>query len=561
MARPPRFQIDAIADLLDQIRYAPSSTRKRQMNQAEKVIAEIDPEQPYPVDYIIFRITSFRVEESTSESELLDGKTLISDLVTFIERLSFILKLSSTEYENRVPLTPEQTCEQLSIGPTTLHRYRKIGLVAHHVVDADGVDRLVYFEDAVSAFQNRHATRLERATRFSRIDEETRQRMIQRARRYHQRLAYSLQKAARRLATRFNRSPETIRQILRKYDHDHPDQTIFNVSGTLDDQQKKLIIRADRFGVPVRDLVKRTGRSRNTIYRTLNVYRVEWLRSLALNPIILPTFSMDEAESILLSPDPVTKELEPIVSLGGDAVEWVEAVEALDIPDESTETARIAALNFLLHTAKQEINDLSTRSPRAAALDRIETRLRWAGRLKHSLMAAFLHPVLITLEQHLGRRLLTQSSNDVRSLHTIAIGVLSRSIDQFDPTRGQRFQTFMTYALRRALAESHGAAAASAAKVRRVSGSLQLVVTPACIYNWFASIDLEPRYREHVKALDEIEQQVINNHYGLGGKAPQTHAQLADELNIRLSGVTVIEQRATRRLREMARKTIKMGRP
>ena len=60
MPRVARFKIAAVEDLLRQLEYAPAETRRRQMDAAERLIADIDPNQNYPQDFITFRITGYR---------------------------------------------------------------------------------------------------------------------------------------------------------------------------------------------------------------------------------------------------------------------------------------------------------------------------------------------------------------------------------------------------------------------------------------------------------------------------------------------------------------------
>ena len=52
------FQHSAIRRLRDQlVRYAPREKKLEQVNAAERLITEIQPEKSYPYEYLCFRIT------------------------------------------------------------------------------------------------------------------------------------------------------------------------------------------------------------------------------------------------------------------------------------------------------------------------------------------------------------------------------------------------------------------------------------------------------------------------------------------------------------------------
>ena len=68
MPRTARFKIAAIQELLRQLEYAPAETRRRQMDAAEALIADLDPHQNYPEDFIIFRITGYRPDRAEEQA-------------------------------------------------------------------------------------------------------------------------------------------------------------------------------------------------------------------------------------------------------------------------------------------------------------------------------------------------------------------------------------------------------------------------------------------------------------------------------------------------------------
>ena len=64
MPRVARFRTTAIGELCRQLMYAPAEARRRHLDAAERLVAEIEPGQIYPQDFVIFRITGYRPDRS-----------------------------------------------------------------------------------------------------------------------------------------------------------------------------------------------------------------------------------------------------------------------------------------------------------------------------------------------------------------------------------------------------------------------------------------------------------------------------------------------------------------
>src|SRR5688572_161940 len=111
MPRIARFKIGVIEELLRQLEYAPAETRRRQMENAEKLIADIDPQQNFPEDFIIFRLTGYRSDRN-DEPVTLVGQALLPDLVNLVQVLSETLEIEPS-YAGRTALTMEQVASRM----------------------------------------------------------------------------------------------------------------------------------------------------------------------------------------------------------------------------------------------------------------------------------------------------------------------------------------------------------------------------------------------------------------------------------------------------------------
>src|SRR5436305_6635614 len=66
-----------------QVRFAPRDKKLEQVNRAEKLLAELEPERNYTYEYLCYRITDYRPEATPKVS--LSGEEAQHDLRLFVE--------------------------------------------------------------------------------------------------------------------------------------------------------------------------------------------------------------------------------------------------------------------------------------------------------------------------------------------------------------------------------------------------------------------------------------------------------------------------------------------
>ena len=100
------YQSPLIAELRDQqIRFAPRVKKLQQVEAAERLIGEIDPDKNYPYEYVCFRITGYRPEASAKS--IIAGSVLRHDLRLLVEDLSDSADMSAENIGEQV-LTVEE---------------------------------------------------------------------------------------------------------------------------------------------------------------------------------------------------------------------------------------------------------------------------------------------------------------------------------------------------------------------------------------------------------------------------------------------------------------------
>jgi len=167
MPRLSRLHVGALADLADQLRFAPKRRILAQLAAATGLAGEIDPEQTYPEDWVVFRITGFRPEiESPS---LIVGAALRGGLSAFVERVSDRAELTAGDLPAFLHI--DELTARWHVSRKSLERARRQGLVAARYTDPDGTVRLAFTERAVERFEAANREHLREAAAFNRISD------------------------------------------------------------------------------------------------------------------------------------------------------------------------------------------------------------------------------------------------------------------------------------------------------------------------------------------------------------------------------------------------------
>lgn len=174
------YNSPVMRELCDQqIRFAPTDQRLQQVEVAERLISEIDPQKIYTYEYICFRITGYR-PEALARTQI-TGADLLHDLHLFVEDLSDATEQKVENIGEQV-LTVEELAKQFNVSTKTIARWRELGLVSRRLV-FDGRKRVGFLRSSVDRFVKNNQERVVRGSRFSQLTEEQKLEIIDRARR------------------------------------------------------------------------------------------------------------------------------------------------------------------------------------------------------------------------------------------------------------------------------------------------------------------------------------------------------------------------------------------
>jgi len=283
----------AMRQLRDQlVRFAPREKKLEQVDQAERLLAELEPQRQYTYEYLCYRITKYRPDSYPSLK--LSGREARHDLRLFVEDLSDSANVPAKDAGQRV-LTIEELSKQFRVSTKTISRWRRQGLVSRRFV-FDGRKRVGFLASSVERFVERNRDRVRRGSQFSQLTDAERQRIIERARRLA--LAGGCpSEVTRRLSQSSGRSVETIRYTLRQHDEANPELAIFpDHTGPLREETKRKLFEQYRRGESVESLARRFCRTKTSIYRIIGEMRARRILDLPLDCIPNESFSKIRSE-------------------------------------------------------------------------------------------------------------------------------------------------------------------------------------------------------------------------------------------------------------------------
>ena len=436
------FRCQPLEELSRQLLFSPPDKRAQQLRQAEALHDELDPQRSYPLEFLIFRVTSRRV--SRESQPLLVGDAVLHDLRLLIDALS-----------QSVPLPPNaadpcstiaQVASSLGVATRTVQRWRQTGLRWRRVPTANHhTPAVVIPESALRCFERRGGLTPGKPAGLARLTLAQRNALLARARRLAQRTGASLHRVARHLARRTHRPVQTVRHTLIQHDRLHPAEAIFaNRTGPLSTRDKQVIYRAHRAGVAVPKIAQRFGRTRATIYRALRERRAAEVFRADTRHVKLPLFTRADADAVLLRTLP--GESASTTTDPGDLPEPLATLFRQPEPPEPVRRHALVRANYLCFKAAQARDALDRLEPRARDLERIERWIHQAALSRGQAVRWSLPSALSVCRRHLlgvhdpGQQALMRLLEE-------SVSELITATREFDFTRNQTFESHVGWRL------------------------------------------------------------------------------------------------------------------
>lgn len=408
MAAAVAYLTQAMADLARQLAFAPATAARKHVAHALELIREIEPDQSYPMSFMAFRITEFRVDRGLDD--LVPGASIRSDLCTFV-----------LETSRRAPGQPNamtdpvvgiaELAERWSVSERTLRRWRRFGLALEWFDQADAEPMLGVRESVAAGVQVHHARVVARAGKFRRLAPVERRRVIEAVAREQAR-APSLAQAQRTVAAAHGITAEAVRLIWQAH----------GVPSARSSRPDGWFARCAARGIPVPIVARGAGLSvAHTARRTVADRAALLARTLPHVPA-LPTFVHPEASSVLLGAPWLSRGL--VSSAPTDAM----SASAARADAAGRDFTALAAMRFLLWRARAAV----VGPARPGAVERAEVDARWGAMLLRTVVAWHTHSVMQRLTAIIEAPFMDLPAEPLRRAVELAQSCIVHAVFQID---------------------------------------------------------------------------------------------------------------------------------
>jgi len=550
-----QIQNQNLEQLLAQLRFASERQRMKQLDAAEKLFTLIDPDMDYPFDFVCYRITGFHPKD-IPEQQTIKGDRLKEDLHIFISSLSAQLARPAAEQNERV-YNIEELAATFGVSTKTIHRWRRRGLSARTFIFEDGKQCLGFTQSVLDRFIDAHPKLVSRAKIFVRLTDSQKQQIIKQAAALAAGTKLSRHQIINRIAVKTGRAHETIRLTLLNHEKEHPEKPIFKKpSGVVKPAQAQELYKLFKQGTGIRELMKRFYRSRSSIYRIINQRRAKALLAKKIEFVPSKEFLEKNAKKkILAEPLKVqqpmsTGSFEPFQMLGEHLLpEYLQTLKDTPVLNRERERRLFRRYNYLKYLSSITRDGIRRTRVLSKRLKQIEEYLAEAETIRKTIVGANLRLVVSIASRHI------TSGASFAELVSRGNFALIKAVEEFDYKTGFRFSKRAGLNIAKEYAKVSGKSthlsrerAASLANIQR---DLRATATAD-----FGAIERARQSLTQVikSELNEREQYVILNHFGLTGspikKKKQTLNQIGEDLSLTKERVRQIELIALQKLRQ-----------
>jgi len=538
-----RYTTREFAVLKHQLLLAPRQVKVRLLERIEELLLEISAGKTYPFDYLVYRITDHRPESITPLVLIAEETSqALADILYEVGRSVAVAADSLPE--------PVRTVEDLAsrwrVSPATILRWRREGLPLR-LFRFDGARRKAGVRESLAAhFETVRARLIRRAITRRRLSDTDRNAILEQAL-----VGLAREESPGRLVAAlsdgFALTQSAVERLLLAAARNNPALRAFSRE-SISRRESEIILAESSNGAAAGRIAARLGLPVEKVDRLILRARARKLLRRPLKLVPNPEFDFpDAARTILDVPRPAAAGAGPTASADELPV-YLKGIAGVALLSKDEERSLFRKYNYLKYLASQLLRSLDIRRLDRSLVERIESLLADATRVRDRIITSNLRLVPSIAKRH--------STQMVAFAAIVSEGnmALIDAVESFDYARGNRFSTYAGWAITRRFARMLPQEASrvptvddeildAAARVETDFDALKPAVVAAGVTRALASLPGRDRF-------------VIESRFGLGDRAkPATLAELGALFGVTKERVRQIELQALRRLRRIVEKT------
>jgi RNA polymerase primary sigma factor/RNA polymerase sigma factor len=305
-----------------------------------------------------------------------------------------------------------------------------------------------------------------------------------------------------------------------------------------------------RAGAPIRLLARRYGRTEQSIRRKITRARVRRIMQLPLEYIASPEFERPDASHKILVPVANLPSAHSKVRGPVQLESYLASLYEVPLLTAEQETTLFRRYNFLKYTAARLRSQLDPQRPKQRIVAQIEKCYDEAVVVKNQIIRANLRLVVSIVKRFAADKdlffdLISEGNES-----------LMRAVEKFDYTRGFKFSTYATWAIKKNHFRLHAVEVKRRDRFRSAPDEL-FNARPEYRANPYEELRAQKTREAQVGKilgrLPDRERRIIVSRFGLAsGQEPKTLAEVAVEFGVSKERIRQLEVRAMNALREAA---------